>query len=172
MRVNWKSNTKNRISSTHQKQITMKYLSTILALLFVSSLYAQTSLSGKITDSETGEELIAANVVLYKGEILITGVATDFEGDYHINIDPGTYDVMVEYVGYLKSKTNGVIVRAGQKNTFDVPLSTGVILEEIVVSDSKIRTKRNDTAMKSTVTNEEIRTAAKKTITSVAAEAA
>lgn len=150
----------------------MKYLSTILALLFVSSLYAQTSLSGKITDSETGEELIAANVVLYKGEILITGVATDFEGDYHINIDPGTYDVMVEYVGYLKSKTNGVIVRAGQKNTFDVPLSTGVILEEIVVSDSKIRTKRNDTAMKSTVTNEEIRTAAKKTITSVAAEAA
>jgi len=114
----------------HQKQILMKNLFTLLALLCVYSLQAQTSLMGKITDGDSGEELIAANVLLYKGDVLITGVTTDFEGNYSVNIDPGTYDVLIKYVGYEQSKIIGVIVRAEQTNKLDVALSTGVVLEE------------------------------------------
>ena len=37
-----------------------------LSLLFVASItFAQTSISGKISDKETGEEMIAANIQVY-----------------------------------------------------------------------------------------------------------
>ena len=60
---------------------------------------AQTgSLKGKITDSETGEELIFVNVRLDGTTI---GAASDQEGNYSIeNITPGSYTVIVTAVGY------------------------------------------------------------------------
>ncbi len=126
----------------------MKYLSTILALLFFSSLHAQSSLSGRVTDLATGEELIAANVKIYQGELFVYGVTTDFEGNYRVNLDPGVYDVLVEYVGYLKSKTNGVIVKAGQNTRFDIPLSTGISLDEVVIIESDKATERSKVTRK------------------------
>jgi hypothetical protein len=53
---------------------------------------------------------------------LITGVATPFSGNYKINVDPGTYDVEVSYVGYVSSRCNGVLVRAGLNNKLDMRL--------------------------------------------------
>ena len=57
-------------------------------------------LSGKITDEETGETLIAANVIVQQNGVFITGVSTDFDGNYKINLDPGTYEIIVSFLGY------------------------------------------------------------------------
>jgi hypothetical protein len=48
-------------------------LSLVFALISTVTFAQQASLSGKITDGDNGEELIAANVTLYKGGVLITG---------------------------------------------------------------------------------------------------
>ncbi|MFT6017533.1 MAG: outer membrane receptor protein involved in Fe transport [Patescibacteria group bacterium] len=148
-------------------------LSLVFALISTVTFAQQASLSGKITDGDNGEELIAANVTLYKGGVLITGVTTDFEGNYSINLDPGTYDVETSYVGYSSTRTNGVIVRAGQTNKLDVALGTGINIEEIVVIDYRVPLIEVDnTTQGKIVTSEDIRKFASKNINSVAASTA
>jgi outer membrane receptor protein involved in Fe transport len=150
-------------------------LSLVFALTSTVTL-AQTSLSGKVTDTETGEELIAANVTFYKGGVLISGVATDFEGNYSVSLDPGTYDVEGSYVGYQTSRTKGVIVRAGQANKLDIKLGTegsGINLDEVVVTEYKVPlVEQDNTTQGGSLTSEDIRKFASKSITSVAAATA
>ncbi|MFK7806827.1 MAG: carboxypeptidase regulatory-like domain-containing protein [Saprospiraceae bacterium] len=112
----------------------MRYFTTILLLLSFISLDAQTYLSGKVKDAETGEELIAANLSIFKEDVLITSVTTDFDGNYQLVLDPGTYDAETSYVGYSTSRTKDVVVRAGQNNKLDFELNTGVTLDEIVTT--------------------------------------
>ena len=68
------------------------------AIIFFTctSLYSQSiNLSGKITDSQNGDPLIGANVVL-SGNGLSTGAATDFNGEYYIkDIPEGSYQIKI-----------------------------------------------------------------------------
>ncbi len=149
------------------------FLLSLVFALISTVTFAQTSLAGKVTDGDTGEELIAANVTMYKGGVLITGVTTDFEGNFSINVDPGTYDVETSYVGYAATRTNGVIVRAGQTNKLDVLLREGVSMEEIVVVDYKVPlVEQDNTTQGKIVTSEDIRKFASKNIQAVAASSA
>ena len=91
----------------------------LLLTMLATASFAQTSLGGKVTDAETKEELIGANVVLYKGGTYATGTSTDFDGNYKMSIDPGTYDVEFSYIGYSSVKVTGVVVKAGQSNKLD-----------------------------------------------------
>jgi CarboxypepD_reg-like domain len=92
--------------------------------IFSSTLSGQTSLAGKIIDNSNKEELIAANVALFRNGVLITGVATDFEGMYSVTLDPGFYDVEVSYVGYQNCLITGVMVVAGAANQLNIGLGT------------------------------------------------
>ncbi len=86
------------------------------------ALYAQTgtgSLKGKITDKKSGEPLPFVNIVVESSGTQVTGGATDFDGDYFIKpIDPGTYDVVVSYVGYQPYKQTG---RRGEQQHHHLP---------------------------------------------------
>jgi len=74
----------------------MKTLFFLIILLFsIFSLSAQTALGGKITDADSGEELIGANIVLERNGVFISGTASDFNGVFKLVIDPGTYDVRI-----------------------------------------------------------------------------
>ena len=104
----------------------MRQILILLAVCISGALSAQsTSLAGKITDRETGEELIGGNVTLYLNGVLATGAATDFTGNYSINVDPGTYDVEVSYIGYSPQRVTGVTIRSGQANRLDLQLGSG-----------------------------------------------
>ncbi|MBT7579212.1 MAG: carboxypeptidase-like regulatory domain-containing protein, partial [Candidatus Marinimicrobia bacterium] len=53
---------------------------------------------GKITDAETGEPLIGANITIKE---TYQGGPTDASGEFVIvNIDPGSYTVTLSYIGY------------------------------------------------------------------------
>lgn len=55
-------------------------------------------IAGTVTDKQTGEPLIGANVIV-KGTNL--GAATDMKGSYYIlRLPPGKYDVVASYIGY------------------------------------------------------------------------
>lgn len=133
------------------------------------TIHSQTSITGKVTDKDTGEEMIAANIVVSKRDVFVAGETTDIDGNYSIRIDPGTYDVEVSYSGYPTQKINGVIANAGQATKVDVQLSVGaeMFLEEVVVSGygSKRRSSRKkSTSTGSTVTSEHIRNLPTRTI--------
>ena len=72
-------------------------------------LTAQTALSGKVTDEDTGEPVEFATVALYRNGVLITGTETDAKGNYNFpDIDPGTYDVETSFIGYQSQRITGV----------------------------------------------------------------
>lgn len=96
----------------------MKILLSFLFCVFLFSFcFAQTSVQGKVTVEDTAEDLIGANISFKKNGDFITGVATDFDGNYKINIDPGTYDIVASYIGLSDMQINGIIVK-NQQTTF------------------------------------------------------
>ena len=94
----------------------MKKIITLSLTLLLASVWAQTnnstSLAGKITDNETGEELIGANLTVYQAGVLINGTSTDFEGNYSLFLNPGSYNIEVSYIGYEPTKTNSPLSKS------------------------------------------------------------
>lgn len=85
--------------------------------------WGQTTISGKVIDEDFGEELIGANVIFYQSGVYTAGISTDFDGNYQLEIDPGTYDVEVSYIGYPTNNVSGVVVEEGEANHLDIALS-------------------------------------------------
>lgn len=133
--------------------------------------FGQTSLSGKVTDADTGEELMFATISLYKGDQLKGGIQTDFEGNYRFsNIDPGTYDVEFSYVGYASQKITGVFVKTGQNNKLDMALGSGINMTEVVVTEYRVPLiDQDNTTTGQTVTAKEIQNLTSKNINGIAA---
>ena len=73
-----------------------------------SFLYAE-ALTGKVTDSETGEPLAGAQVFV-KGTFV--GTTTDVNGSYSLDLD-GNVTVVVAYIGY---KTQELATSGGSGN--------------------------------------------------------
>ncbi len=120
------------------KNLTIKILSIIVMLMFISPVLAQTGvgkLSGKVVDAATQEALIGANIIILNTD---QGAATNVDGEYFVlNITPGTYDVRVSYVGYAPKTLAEVRIVAGITYELNVELSTDFTLPEIVVQDKK-----------------------------------
>lgn len=120
--------------------------SVLLVLFFSSLAFAQSgSLSGKISDSVTGEEIPGATVYIVE---LQKGDAADMDGNYTISSIPnGSYTLQVSFVGY-KKKT--VSVSVSGSTTLDVMLDEDIAgLEEIIVTGQgqAIETKRLSTTV-------------------------
>lgn len=85
----------------------IRYLIFILCLSVHSMMANAVTISGTITD-EANKPLSFASVFL-KGTT--TGVTANVEGRYVLNLNPGTYDIVFQYVGYLK-RTEHITVDA------------------------------------------------------------
>ena len=70
-----------------------------LALLFSVGLAAQkkVSISGNISDNNNGETLIGATVYVKE---LSQGTATNIYGFYSLTLEPGTYTLQVNFIGF------------------------------------------------------------------------
>ncbi|MCF6271369.1 MAG: carboxypeptidase-like regulatory domain-containing protein [Melioribacteraceae bacterium] len=121
----------------------MKKFITFSIFLFISvflstTIFAQSGagkLAGKITDTDTEEALIGANVVILNTSL---GAACDLDGNYFIlNITPGTYDVKISFVGYSSKIIKDVRIIPGVTYELNTTLSPGIAMEEIVVSGVK-----------------------------------
>jgi outer membrane receptor protein involved in Fe transport len=97
----------------------------VLFLLPALVLAQDGKLRGKVTDKESGDPLIGANVTL-DGTSL--GAAADLNGDYVIlGVPPGVYTVKVSYIGYQPVSLANVRVSAGLTTTQDFKLSSSAI---------------------------------------------
>ncbi|HMO39554.1 MAG TPA: TonB-dependent receptor [Saprospiraceae bacterium] len=147
-----------------------------LFLIVAAAAVAQTSLNGKVTDEETGEPIIFGNVVLFRNGVFIAGVETDFDGNFNFsNIDPGTYDIEVSYVGYQPQRLTAIQVLAGKANRADVVLDpgTGVTLSEVVIREYKVPLiEQDNTTSGGVITSEQIRNLPTRNINALAATTA
>ena len=118
-----------------QKKTTLFFAAITLLMLCLSSVtFAQGTgiISGRVTDSQSGDYLPGANVMLQGTTI---GGATDREGHYRIvNIPAGTYTMVARYMGY-EEHSEEVTVTAGRNTLIDVQLDVSYVqMEDVVVS--------------------------------------
>lgn len=128
-------------------------LTSMVCLFGFATAFAQSgTLTGIVTDSNSGETLPGANVYIPS---IQKGDNTDVNGEYTItNIPSGTYTVRVSYVGY--QTVNQQVDIASGTQTLNISLDAGINLSEVVVTGYGETSKRNFTGSVSTVTNENI----------------
>ena len=72
-------------------------LTFVIGLLFINVVcFAQHTISGTVTDSQTGEPLIGATILYAENE----GVVSDFNGQFTLMLKSGEYRFLASYVGY------------------------------------------------------------------------
>lgn len=167
----------NRFFHPKKTRYMMRNLLLIFSLLlFASIAIGQTAIAGKVTDkSDNGAELIGATLVFKKNGNYITGVTTDFDGNFKVNVDPGTYDVSISYLGLGELLIEGVVAKAGQTTDLPVEMGSegGIILDEIVVREFKVPLiDKDNTTSGQTITSKEIRNLPTKNISALASTAA
>ncbi len=110
-----------------------KLLSMAMFMLFfaATSVAQNGTVTGTVTDSETGETMPGVNVVIQELE---TGASTDANGEYTITgVESGTYTIQASFVGY-QQYTQEIEVDAGE-NVYNIQMAPDVVgLDEVVVS--------------------------------------
>ena len=107
----------------------LKSLMLVMALIFGASLAANAqsrTITGTVLDASLGDPVPGATV-LVKGTT--RGVATDLDGKFTLEIQPGDRVLVVSFVGYLTKE-----VEIGNQSTFTINLEEDIqSLEEAVV---------------------------------------
>ena len=108
--------------------------------LLVSPVLGQSAiLTGTVTDSETGQPLIGANVVV-TGNLI--GAATDAEGEFEISIAPGTHLLRASFIGYASQESVITLVE-GETYVWEIVLVPGTDLDPVQVTAGR----RNEKAL-------------------------
>ncbi|MCF8240326.1 MAG: TonB-dependent receptor [Melioribacteraceae bacterium] len=130
----------------------------VVTLLSVSTFAAGGKITGKITDTETGELLLGVNVLL---EGTSMGAASDVNGEYFIlNIPPGKYNLIATMVGYKRTVIQDIEVSQNHTTEVNIEMHETVmkIDEDIVVVADRPLVERDQTSTRHFVDSEEIST--------------
>ncbi len=103
-----------------------KCLLLLLVAMGMSSLaMAQRTVSGKVTDAESGDPLIGANILVIGTS---AGTITDIDGSYQLEVPAGATELEFTYTGFASQR-----ITLGVGNVYDVAMSAGSLLDEVVV---------------------------------------
>ncbi len=135
------------------------YVLLCLLLAFaVPALYAQSAgkITGRVIDAANGETLPGVSVYLAENPSI--GTVTNLEGRYFLlSVPPGTYTVVMSYVGFTTVQTEGVEVFSGRTTEVDAELREAIIEgEEIIVMAERPIVVRDRTTTVSFVSQEAI----------------
>ncbi|MEL6917697.1 MAG: TonB-dependent receptor [Bacteroidota bacterium] len=111
----------------------------------VSHAQVTTDLFGAVKN-EVGEPIFGASVFLEGTE---KGAQTDFDGNYNItNIAPGSYNLIVSYIGYETQTLYNIIVKSKGTPTYNFVLKESVEqLGEVVVSNANKISRPRETPL-------------------------
>ena len=109
-----------------------KIFTIVFTLLLSTGIWAQTVITGTVTDSKTGEPIPGVNIKV-EGKSL--GTNTDFDGNYNLEVsEEPPFNIEVSILGYIAQKFE--VTQKEQK--IDVVLAEAeTTLNEVVVSASR-----------------------------------
>lgn len=112
-----------------------------------STASAQRTISGTVTDAESGDPLIGANVLVVGTSV---GTVTDIDGKYSLNAPAGATQVEISYTGFSTQT-----VDMGASNVMNFKLAVGELLDEIVVVGYGSVRKKDATGAITSLTTED-----------------
>lgn len=102
-------------------------ISFMLMSALISEAWAQRTVTGQVTSSSDGEGLPGVSV---RAKGTSTGVTTDFDGNYRLEVPEGVNTLVYSFVGFDTQE-----IEIGNRSTVDVVLGEDVRqLEEVVVT--------------------------------------
>ena len=115
----------------------------------------QGTLSGRVTDAETGTPVSGATIEIVGQMVGATGA----DGDFSASVPAGAHAVIVTLIGYETTRLDGIAVDAGGTTDIEIPIrSRALILNPVVVTASRRQEKALDApASVSSVSSSEIR---------------
>lgn len=121
----------------------------VLFLCFCSTTFAQTVVKGKVVDGESNETIPGVNVLI-KGTN--TGVITDANGDYSINVTSGQDVLVFSFVGYQVQE-----IEVGNQSVINISLAFDFqSLAEVVVTGYSVDSRRETTGSVATVASRDL----------------
>lgn len=91
--------------------------------------------TGTISDAKTGERLIGAVIAV---EGTKKGAKTNLNGEFSLQVEAGTYNLKVSYLGYKKKILENAQLDPGETNHIDILLESSTLQGEDVVVTTKI----------------------------------
>jgi hypothetical protein len=131
----------------------------IFSLVLTGLMVAQSGyLGGLITDAESSQPLVGANISIENSEV---GAASDMDGQYVIaDLRPGSYNIRIEYLGYQPVLKNNVVVRSGRRTELNIRMQQEAIENEgVEVVANYFLIPREAVASSQSIDFEEIRRA-------------
>lgn len=121
---------------TSQRQL----LIAVFLIASAGSLLAQSAVSGRVTDRQTGEPLPEVHVIVGKS----SGTSTDTSGLYSLAVMPGAVTLTFSYIGF-RSHAETLNIREGESLVLNVALEPEILsLDQVVVSVDRMEQKRSD----------------------------
>lgn len=124
----------------------MKKLAALLLIVLLLPLsgFAQqsASINGYITNSQSGETLISANVAIKDTR---KGTSSNTSGYYTLtNLEAGTYTIVATYIGFQRFEQE-VTLEAGENRRMNIKLQPeGYQMEEVVVESQREREEQRN----------------------------
>lgn len=104
----------------------------LIPILAFSQNENRGAVKGLITEKETGNPLIGANVYLKKD--ITVGTTTDRDGRYYLELNPGDYTISFSYTG-MKTETRNLKIKTGETQIANLNLEPfGYDFDEIIIS--------------------------------------
>ena len=150
-----------------------KFYAFIALFFLTTAAWAQTnsgSLKGKVSDKDTKETLPFVTVIVYLNGNTVNGGTTDIDGEYSIKpLEPGTYDVSFQFVGYQAQTIKGVVVKGGKITPLDAEMMQGAELGTVEVFDYKVPLIDKDGGSSGgTITREDLKNMPSRSVTGLA----
>lgn len=115
------------------------------------------TITGSVTDKSTGKPLIGVNITI---QDLRRGGVSDKDGKFTINnINPGTYTIVFEYIGYATQNIENISISSN--STTELPVvqleERPIPLNEIIVTPGSYSIMGDVPSMRQTLTSEDIK---------------
>jgi len=118
----------------------LRYL--LLSLFFSVAMFAQNgTVTGTILDKEFNNEPLPFANIIIKGTK--QGSSTDENGKYSISLKPGSYTLVIGYLGY-ETKEIPFTIKANEKKVINHTLeASGVQLQDVVIVQTVLKEKES-----------------------------
>ncbi len=115
----------------------LKFVLVLILLLCFTFIYAQQgTIRGQIKDVASQEGLPFATVQV---QGTTNGTVTDFDGNYTLSLEPGTYPIEISFIGYVTIQITDVSVESGEVMILNASLEEETeMLEAVVVTAEQI----------------------------------